>query len=207
MLDRMSLPGSEDAACSGQAGHADLHLHVRRGLYSKLASQIVGMHSKLSSLHSKRRTLPKKRMRRKMPVAASPASDARAHAWSSRTHKTFASVLASHKAGIYCKPQIGKSAFTGAGRRFKSHSCAGRPDLKKSAVANYHSAASMLHSLDAVGSVVRAPPAYVHLNAISGFLWEGEVPGDCSCPFGIVLREAVVALQQHPDMLTLLLLC
>jgi hypothetical protein len=180
MLDSMSLPVSDDAPCSGQAGHADPHLHVRRGLYSKLAAQtlleyFVGTHGGLvfvdtlrglydgnpcllqfqgtlrqlvascsalhyvprnsssnamiycdgslvlgpkledfdkqdsrCSLHSKCRTFPKKRVSRKMLVFASPASDARAHASSSRTHKTFATVLASHKTGINCQPQLGK---------------------------------------------------------------------------------------------------
>ena len=63
-----------------------------------------------------------------------------------------------------------------------------------------------LSSTDQLGPVdATAPLAYVQLSAISGLLWEGEVPGDCSCIFGFVLREAVVALQQHPGVLTLLI--
>ena len=57
--------------------------------------------------------------------------------------------------------------------------------------------------LDASGS--RSEEIHVQLSAISGLLWEGEVPGDGSRVFGFVLREAVVALQQHPGVLTLLI--
>ena len=174
---------------------------------------------------------------------AHDASDARARSWSSRTHKTFATVLASHKTGIYRQPQLGKAALTGAGRRFKSHPCAGRPVSENFAIAGCHSTASILQASAprmsyAVGSGIMAPwqtptdgenpllhkgvahlrprpilsasgsrseEIHVQLSAISGLVWEGEVPGDGSCIFGFVLREAVVALQQHPGVLTLLI--
>mgnify|MGYP002807439670 FL=1 len=51
----------------------------------------------------------------------------------------------------------------------------------------------------------RSADIHVQLSAPSGLLWEGEVPGDGSHVFGFVLREAVVALQQHPGVLTLLI--
>ena len=41
MLDSMSLPVSDDVPFSGPAGQVHLVLHVRRGLYSKLAGQTV----------------------------------------------------------------------------------------------------------------------------------------------------------------------
>jgi hypothetical protein len=49
----------------------------------------------------------------------------------------------------------------------------------------------------------RSAEIHVQLSAISGLVWEGEVPGDGSSVFRFVLREAVVALQQHPGVLTL----
>ena len=58
-------------------------------------------------------------------------------------------------------------------------------------------------TVDASGG--RSAEIHVQLSAISGLLWEGEVPGDGSSVFGLVLREAVVALQQHPGVLTLLI--
>ena len=49
----------------------------------------------------------------------------------------------------------------------------------------------------------RSADIHVQLSALSGLLWEGEVPGDGSSVLRFVLREAVVALQQHPGVLTL----
>jgi hypothetical protein len=51
----------------------------------------------------------------------------------------------------------------------------------------------------------RSADIHVQLSAPSGLLWEGEVPGDGSFVLRFVLREAVVALQQHPGVLTLLI--
>ena len=77
------------------------------------------------SLHSKRRSGPKRRPRRKLASAPFPAqaSTVSPSSWSSRTHQDFATAVMRYKRSFYCRSQLNIPVLTGVGRQFKSHAC------------------------------------------------------------------------------------